>query len=515
MKQKLAYLVAIMSLLAPMLAFPTHSNAQLSVIRPIIFPVIGNVGYSDDFGDGRSGGRTHEGNDLMGKKMLPLVAVVDGTISFVNYPQPTWGYAVGIRDSDGYSYWYLHMNNDVPGTDNGLGDGFFAYSPDIQSGNKVVKGQQIGWMGDSGNAEGTAAHLHFEIHQPNGDPMNPYQSLKAAPRISAPVTNYPVLSGEILPYDQFAGGTNIAVANFDKDTAMEITSGAGPSGGPLVKVWEKSGTIKTSWYAYDASFTGGIDVAAGDVDGDGVAEIITAPQAGGGPHVKIFKADGKLFKEFFAYDLNFTGGIHVTAADMDGDGKAEIITAPASRGGPHVRVFKADGSVVKEFMAYDPNFTGGLDVAAVSAAKSSRSTSSSKFAIITAPQAGGGPHVKIFNSGGSMTKEFMAYDSTFHGGVRLSTGASSATSTTANLYTMPTSGGGPNLKTFNVSTGSETASRMAGFEIWWRGGYDVAAGSDGTIMVSSMGGRRTSIRPSTFGGSSGSERRRSRSFDND
>jgi len=483
------YAPSLLALALVAALFPPMARAQLSLVRPITFPVVGDVRYSDDFGDPRPGGRTHEGNDLLGKKMMPLVAAVDGTISFINYPEATWGYAVGIRDSDGYEYWYLHVNNDTPGTDDGKGDGFFAYAPDIQPGNKVVKGQLVGWMGDSGDAEGTTPHLHFEIHAPGGQPFDPYQSLKAAVHIAAPNTEYPALPNEILPYASFSGGANLASGNFDSDTASELVTAAGTGGGPLVRTFEKDGTAKAAFYAYDSNFHGGVDVAVGDVDGDHKDDIVTAPGSGGGPDIRIFKADGTTkIGEFMAYDPNFHGGVKVAVADINGDGKAEIITGPGAGGGPDVRVFKLDGTKIGEFMAYDPNFHGGIDVAALA------KTSGAPASIITAPGPGGGPHIRIFNAvTGVVTKEFMAYDPNFHGGVRLSAQIKPA----VQLTTMPASGGGPNLKTFSLD-GTETDSSMAGFEVWWRGGYDVAATPDGVIFVSSIGGRRTSVRASTY-----------------
>ena len=87
-----------------------RANAQLSAVRTIVFPVIGKVTYYDDFGNARVG-HTHEGNDLMGQKLMPLVATVDGTISLVNYPEASWGYSVSIKDKDGYSYNYLHRQD--------------------------------------------------------------------------------------------------------------------------------------------------------------------------------------------------------------------------------------------------------------------------------------------------------------------------------------------------------------------------------------------------------------------
>lgn len=161
-----------------------NGPALLSAWRSITFPAVGKVTYRDDFSEPRSGGRTHEGNDIIGPKMTPLVSAVDGTITFLTEQQASWGYSLSITDSDGYEYNYLHINNDSPGTDNGQGGINFAFAPAIKLGQKVKAGDFLGWMGDSGNAEETVPHLHFEIRAPGGIALNPYQSLQTAVKIS-------------------------------------------------------------------------------------------------------------------------------------------------------------------------------------------------------------------------------------------------------------------------------------------------------------------------------------------
>ncbi len=100
-----------------------------------------------------------------------------------------------------------------------------------------------------------------------------------------------------------------------------------------------------SFFAYAPTFAGGVRVASGDVNGDGVPDIITGAGPGGGPHVRVFDGApavaGSLVEllSFFAYHSSFTGGVFVGAADLNGDGKADIITGAGSGGGPHVRVF--------------------------------------------------------------------------------------------------------------------------------------------------------------------------------
>ena len=174
MKKYLAVILAVfMASFLPL-------NGVLAETRDIFFPTEKTIPFKDDFGDGRSGGRSHEANDLMGKKMTPLYSAVDGVVRDLEIPQASWGYAITLEDADGYTYGYLHVNNDTPDTDDGLGGVDNAYAPFVGRGAKVRKGQLIGWMGDSGNAENVGSHLHFEIRRPDHTAINPYQSLMAA-----------------------------------------------------------------------------------------------------------------------------------------------------------------------------------------------------------------------------------------------------------------------------------------------------------------------------------------------
>ncbi len=174
MKQRLVLLTICTALFLPIVA-----SAQS--VRSIEFPVNGPNSFRDDFGDPRGGGtRTHKGNDIIAAKMTPLVSTINGKVLFIVSPQASWGYEICLIDSEGYQYDYLHVNNDTPTTDDGKGGEGFAYAPGIVTGASVVKGQLIGWVGDSGNAENTVPHLHFEIHDPSGAAFDPYQSLIVA-----------------------------------------------------------------------------------------------------------------------------------------------------------------------------------------------------------------------------------------------------------------------------------------------------------------------------------------------
>lgn len=157
------------------------------VVRDIAFPVDGKVAYRDDFGECRGTGcsRRHEGNDLIGPRMLPLVAAADGVVDWMVVDDGTSrtansGNALSVKDAEGWRYVYVHLNNDTPGTDDNANLAEYRFAPGIAKGVTVTRGQLLGWLGDSGNAEQTTPHLHFEVIAPTKTPISPYLSLRAA-----------------------------------------------------------------------------------------------------------------------------------------------------------------------------------------------------------------------------------------------------------------------------------------------------------------------------------------------
>lgn len=161
-----------------LLGLPMLARAEGAL--DITFPVVGEVSFTDTFTAARSGGRIHHATDIMAAKMLPVLATVDGVILFAPMVQPSYGYMIMLGGDDGYQYNYVHLNNDTPGTDDGKGGPENAYAEGIKKGVHVKRGQLIGYVGDSGNAEWTGSHVHFEILNPRDVPIDPYPVLKAA-----------------------------------------------------------------------------------------------------------------------------------------------------------------------------------------------------------------------------------------------------------------------------------------------------------------------------------------------
>jgi murein DD-endopeptidase MepM/ murein hydrolase activator NlpD len=188
-------------------AFLPPRPASEKHVRPIMFPVLpdptlGKATYTDTYLAPRSGGRLHEGEDLMGKKMLKLLAVTDATVAELRWD--SGGNSLYLEGDDGWYYCYLHINNDDPGTDNGANQFKYAFAPGMEIGKRVLKGEHVAYLGDSGNAESVGSHCHFEIRMPNthwynAAAVNPMYSLDAsAPaklRPKVPASAFAPLSG--------------------------------------------------------------------------------------------------------------------------------------------------------------------------------------------------------------------------------------------------------------------------------------------------------------------------------
>ncbi|MBI4457348.1 S8 family serine peptidase [Candidatus Uhrbacteria bacterium] len=151
----------------------------------------------------------------------------------------------------------------------------------------------------------------------------------------------------------FRGGVSLAVANFDGSAKQTVVASALAGGAPQIRIFDVNTRAIGGFFAFDQNFRGGVSVAVGDLDGDGKDEIIAGAGPGGGPHVRVFRPDGTPIGGFFAYDKKFRGGVVVSAVDADGDGIAEIGVAPASGGAP-TRVFTLRGALVRETPAARP-----------------------------------------------------------------------------------------------------------------------------------------------------------------
>jgi hypothetical protein len=243
----------------------------------------------------------------------------------------------------------------------------------------------------------------------------------------------------------FSGGVFLAAANFNpsEDGNADIVVSADAGGGSRVTVYNATPvplgsvpTIRQDFFAYGANFFGGVRVGTGDINDDGVDDIITGAGDGGGPHIRVF--DGSLMQitptptdiggplgSFFAFDPNFAGGVFVAGGDINGDGRDDIIAGAGQGGGPRVSVFATtlptyndvnnQRTILVDFFAFPSDFAGGVTVGSTQG-----SDDDGIDDIVTGAGPGGGPAVRIFSGDTGTAVEldsFFAFDPTFSGGV--------------------------------------------------------------------------------------------------
>jgi uncharacterized repeat protein (TIGR01451 family) len=430
--------------------------------------------------------------DTDGLTPVADVSVTSVTASKTALPGRTVHYTVTAR-------------NDGPSTSAGafLTD-LFSSSFDSESWTSVATG------GATGNTSNGSGNITDTLTLPPNSTV--IYSIDAVVSINAtgnPVVHSVTISSPLTTADPVPDN------NTSSNTLTVIIGGqvyaAGSDAGslPIVKVYNSlSGALEKSIMAYDSRFRGGVRVAVADFNGDGTQDFVTAPGPGGGPHIRVF--DGKtglVIREFFAYDASFTGGVYVAAADVNGDGVPDIITGAGAGGGPDVRVF--DGKTghlmagpIGEFYAYDASFRGGVRVAAAD------TNNDGKADIITGAGPGGGPHVIVWN-GTDRTQRFgfFAYPANFHGGVYVTAGDANADGI-PDIITGAGEGGGPLVRFFDGRTGAKfrefyaypTNTGGLGSNSLWSSGVRVAYISDinndgiGDLVVAPGAGRGPDLR---------------------
>ena len=219
-----------------------------------------------------------------------------------------------------------------------------------------------------------------------------------------------------------------------------FATAADAGGGPLVTVNYSDGHT-SSFFAYGQNFTGGVRIAMGDINGDGVSDLVTATGIGGGPHIKVWDlrtGTPMQVASFFAFESNFTGGLYIACGNLNGDvnpttGKVydDIIVGAGPGGGPRITAFAGaqafainQSTVLVNFFAYAPEFTGGVTVA------SADRTGDGLDEIVTGAGFGGGPNVTVFQLQQTapgqfnqvVIQNFFAFDTLFTGGIYVAGG---------------------------------------------------------------------------------------------
>jgi hypothetical protein len=208
------------------IAVGTAVAAAPKVPDHIIFPVVGPVSYINDFGAPRPGG-PHQGNDLMAAKKSPAVAAETGTVKYWTTSRSA-GCMLYLYGESGTIYYYIHLNNDLTAKNDNRGKCVRGVAYTVKSGARVAAGQQVAYVGDSGDANGGASHLHFEVHPGGGHAVSPYPYLQKAYKLL-----FAAKPGS--PFSLTLTGTVVSVA-LDRIVLNVSTSQAWPSGLTLTKL---------------------------------------------------------------------------------------------------------------------------------------------------------------------------------------------------------------------------------------------------------------------------------------
>ncbi|MDP2656511.1 MAG: S8 family serine peptidase [bacterium] len=244
-------------------------------------------------------------------------------------------------------------------------------------------------------------------------------------------------------------------------TSDWIVVAAGKGGGPHVRIFDKSAKLLTQFFAYDKKFRGGINIAMGDINSDGTDEIVVIPESSGGPQIRIFKQDGTVIGQFFAYDKTMRTGWSVAVGDIDGDGKAEIITASRANDA-QVRVFNDKGEQKEMWATYSPSAHTGAELASCDV------NNDGKAEIITSPIVGDEIHISTGH--GELLRSWYPYNKGFKGGINVSCGDIDG-DRIADVVAGPRGNGGPHVRAFSLQKG--VIAQFFAFEEKYRKGIEV------------------------------------------
>ena len=158
-------------------------RAQPKTGKQIVFPVLGRTQLTNSFGDPRGQG-AHEGEDIMAPRKAPAIAAEAGRVKF-HTGSSRAGCMLYLYGDSGTQYLYIHLNNDLTMSNDNGGACIqgVAFARGLKDGQRVLAGQPVGFVGDSGDANGISPHLHFEMHPGGGAAIAPYPHLRLAKRL--------------------------------------------------------------------------------------------------------------------------------------------------------------------------------------------------------------------------------------------------------------------------------------------------------------------------------------------
>ncbi|MFC1687977.1 FG-GAP repeat domain-containing protein, partial [Patescibacteria group bacterium] len=287
----------------------------------------------------------------------------------------------------------------------------------------------------------------------------------AAPQVRVFDRNGNVLSQFFAFPSHLRDGVHVTAGDVNGDGKAEIIVAPKAGAAPQVRVFDGDGNVLTQGFVYNTTFRGGVELAVGDVDGDGIPEIVAAPESNGGPEVVIMDGENaNIDNRFDAYASTLRGGFHLTTGDVNGDGSADVVIAPKAGHAPQVAVYEADGTAVLRFFAFADTFRGGVNVSVGDVDNDGSND------IVVSPQSSAGPQIRTFNNDGTVKAQFFSYASTLRGNFTSFVADLNGDGTTE-IVTAPGPGMGPQVRTFNQN--GTALSQFFTHHTGFRGGINI------------------------------------------
>jgi hypothetical protein len=238
----------------------------------------------------------------------------------------------------------------------------------------------------------------------------------------------------------FRGGVNLATGDVDGDGEVEIITGAGIGGGPQVRVFDLDGKLENQFFAFDEGDRNGIFVASGDTNNDGMDEIIVTSCMNGTGQVRIFNRYGHLKGAYFPFGRT-NNPVRVAIGNIDDDGEQEVLSVLERGGEGSVLAHDGSGRYVRSFVVFG-GAVDALSVATIDLEGDGRDE------IIVGAGSGEAPRVGVYNDLGVEKLNFFGYQLGFHGGIEVA-GADIDGNGLPEIYVFPHSSGGPQVRVFN------------------------------------------------------------------
>jgi len=304
-------------------------------------------------------------------------------------------------------------------------------------------------------------------------PTFAFASEERAPEIKV----FDTLSGQtavdFMAYSsRYGGGAAVAVGDILGSSHSEIVTVSGIGGRTHVRGFTHKGRFNgLSLFPFHPDYRGGGDIAVGDIDGDDKDEIIVSARSQSESRIKVYDGKGQVISDFLAFSPEFKGGAYVSAGDLNGDGRDEIVVGAGAGGNPHVRVFDGYGHYIGlDYFPYPFEFKGGVDVGVADYDNDKRDE------IAMSPATSGEARIKIYDGDNShrILSDFVAFNNGYKDGARVA-GADIDGDGSAEIITGPSSNSVPEVKTFETDGMPARFNKLV-YENDFRGGIDVAGG---------------------------------------